>query len=323
MSTKVSTLSSVVNTTFSTKPDTATSEEINSWNMHSDEEGTIVYNSTTKTLNIFNGAEWSAASADASSESSITVVNNSEATSGQEWAVKGTTYSTLDGAFSYGTYGQSIHEGDVRGKYNYGAYNKGDGRGTNGYAGVIYGSYNEGTWGGSDPNDNNATWSSVYGVQSKAKITGSGDLGYVIGNNVSSELSSSAADVEWLQGQHITVKHTAGNVSGNIAVTLLDYDGGSGTVDGDFAYLQIQADSNASSGVSGVTGESRAINSDSALASSFNGEIWAEGFKVNTIQTAPLTSTSTGVAGTVIVASDAIYVCTATDVWVKSALTTF
>lgn len=322
MSTKVNTISSVINTTFSTKPDAATSDEINGWNMHPDEVGTVVYNSTTKTLNIFNGTEWTSAS-DASSQSSITVVNNSEATSGQDWAIKGTIYSTSQGAYNIGTFGQSIHEGGETGTYNYGAYNKGNGRGTNGYAGVIYGSYNEAVYGGSDPNSQNASWSSAYGIQGKAKIIGSGDIGYVIGSNVSAEHTSATADVEWLQGQHVTVKHTAGTVSGNIAVNILDYDGGSGTVAGDFAYIQIQGDGHASTGVNGVSGQSRAINSDSALPSSFNGEIFAEGFRVNTIQTAPLTSTSAGVAGTIIVASDAIYVCTATNTWVKSALTTF
>lgn len=318
MSTKVNTTTLVSNTSFVVRPDVATDAEINGWNMNSSETGTIVYNSDTNELNIYNGNEWISPT-----DLPIKVEYDSLAESGPNAAVWGKIISTLSGAYSMGTYGESYHEGELQGKYNYGAYNKAEMKGTGGYQGVLYGSYNEARYSGSDDNGNNASWSSVYGVQAKAKVTGGGDLGYVIGNNVSAEHGSANADVQWLQGQHTTIKHTDGTVSGNIAVTLLDYDGGSGTVAGDFAYLQIQGDGNPASGVNGVAGQSRAINSDSALPSSFSGEIFAEGFRVNAMQTPPATSTSTGEAGTVIVASDAIYVCTATDTWVKSALTTF
>ena len=312
----INTITSKKNTTLSVRPDRATSDEILSWEMEYNELGSIVFNTTTSENNYWNGTEWAAIL-------SSTVVNDETGTSGVQSGLDVITNSTLKGAFNVGVYARSYHSGDVEGSYSYGAYNKADMQGTDGYDGVLYGSYNEAKYSGEDPNGNNATWSSIYGVQAKAKVTGSGDIGYMIGNNISSEHTSATADVQWLQGQHITVKHTAGTVSGNIAVTLLDYDAGTGTVAGDFAYLQIQGDGNPSSGVPGVSGESRAINSDSALPSSFNGEIFAEGFRVNSMQTAPLTSTSAGVAGTVIVASDAIYVCTSTDVWVKAPLVTF
>ena len=320
-STNTTTTTTTTNATIGLRPDRATTLEINSWTPEPSELGAIVFNTDTNKINQYNGTSFVEVLSE--DTTSITVLNPTTEISGQTWGVKSTVESSLGGAYNIGTYSQSNHLGDVKGTYNYGAYNKSNMSGTDGYNGVLYGSYNEALMSGSDPNNTNASWSSIYGVQGKAKVTGSGDVGYMIGSNVSAEHISATADVQWLQGQHTTVKHTAGTVSGNIAVTLLDYDGGSGTVVGDFAYLQIQGDGHASTGVTGVAGESRAINSDSALPSSFNGEIFAEGFRVNTIQTAPLTSTSAGVAGTVIVASDAIYVCTATNVWVKAPLVTF
>jgi len=312
----INTSTSKTNTTLAVRPDRATSDEILSWEMEYNELGSIVFNTTTSENNYWNGTEWSALI-------SNTIVNNEIGTSGVQSGLDVITNSSLKGAYNVGVYARSYHSGNVEGSYNYGAYNKADMQGTDGYDGVLYGSYNEARYSGEDPNSNNATWSSLYGVQAKARVTGSGDIGYMIGNNVSSEHTGANADVQWLQGQHTTVKHTAGTVSGNIAVNILDYDGGAGTVAGDFAYLQIQADGQPSTGVSGVSGESRAINSDSALPSSFNGEIFAEGFRVNSMQTAPSSANSIGVTGTVIVASDAIYVCTATNVWVKAPLVSF
>ena len=170
------------------------------------------------------------------------------------------------------------HTGANKGAYNYGVYSKAEMAGTGGYDGVFYGGYLEGRYSGSGTN---ASWSSLYGSQSKAKVnTGSsGDLGYVIGNNVSAEILSATADVQWLQGQHTTVKLTDGNISGAIAVNMLDFDYVAGNVDGDFAYLQIQQDPFDYG--SFVTGTARAINSDSALPSVFAGSVEASTLKVS------------------------------------------
>ncbi len=39
--------------------------------------------------------------------------------------------------------------------------------------------------------------------------------------------------------------------------------------------------------------------------------------------TAPATAGATGTAGTIIIAADGIYLCTATNTWVKAALATW
>ena len=54
-----------------------------------------------------------------------------------------------------------------------------------------------------------------------------------------------------------------------------------------------------------------------------NGTAKASQFVLSSLNTAPASSTDTGTLGEVRICSDAIYVCIATDTWVKSALTTF
>jgi hypothetical protein len=92
----------------------------------------------------------------------------------------------------------------------------------------------------------------------------------MIGSNVTSEMSSSTTtDVEFLQGQHTNVTLNSGNVSGDIAVNILDFDYTAGTLQGDFAYLQIQNDPVPTPS----SGTARAINSDSTLPSHFSGQV--------------------------------------------------
>ena len=191
-------------------------------------------------------------------------------TSGPIHGIRANQTSTATGAFNIALYGDSKHTGANKGSYNYGLYTKAEFEGTNGYDGVLYGAYTEARYDGSGTN---ATWSSLYGAQAKARVTATatGDLGYMIGNNVSSVMdTSTAVDVEFLQGQHTNVTFNSGNVSGSIAVNLLDFDyPGGGTLQGDFAYLQIQNDPVPTP----VSGTARAINSDSTLPSHFSGDV--------------------------------------------------
>lgn len=62
---------------------------------------------------------------------------------------------------------------------------------------------------------------------------------------------------------------------------------------------------------------------DYTTTASLDTSVTTASYSVSAIQTAPATATSAGVAGTIVVAVDAIYVCTATNVWVKAALATF
>jgi hypothetical protein len=54
-----------------------------------------------------------------------------------------------------------------------------------------------------------------------------------------------------------------------------------------------------------------------------NGAINATSFKVTAMNTAPSSATDTGTLGEIRVVADFIYVCTATDTWVRSALATW
>ena len=53
------------------------------------------------------------------------------------------------------------------------------------------------------------------------------------------------------------------------------------------------------------------------------GNVTATQYKLSTLNSAPATSTSTGILGEIRVTSTAIYVCTATNTWVKANLATF
>lgn len=188
--------------------------------------------------------------------------------------IKGLQTTTAKGSFNIAMYGDSTSTGSNEAGYNYGSYSRGHMAGSNGYDGVIYGAYNEAKYSGSDPNGNNASWSSAYGTQSVVKVTGTGDLGYVIGDNVSAVIDNAGADVEYLQGQHTTVDLKAGHISGSAATMLLDADYTAATIDGDFAYLQIQNDTLPTPS----SGTARAINSDSTLPSKFDGLIESTSF---------------------------------------------
>lgn len=115
----------------------------------------------------------------------------------------------------------------------------------------------------------------MYGVNSKVIIQGDGEgsHSYVIGENVSSRLDNPNATVRYLQGMHLSVVVSNGEVTDNVMALILDFDNSGGTISGDFEYLRIQNDTFASV----VGGTARAINSLSVLPSEFGGSIQAAG----------------------------------------------
>ena len=117
---------------------------------------------------------------------------------------------------------------------------------------------------------------SVSGTFSEAKIggTGVGNHEYCVGVNAVAYLDNANATVDYLQGQHCTVKLNAGEVTDNLMCLILDLDHTGGTISGDFEYLRIQNDTFNSS----VVGTARAINSLSVLPSEFGGSIQAPTF---------------------------------------------
>jgi hypothetical protein len=54
-----------------------------------------------------------------------------------------------------------------------------------------------------------------------------------------------------------------------------------------------------------------------------NGNIKATQYKLSDLNTAPASATATGTKGEIRVTADAIYICSATDTWVKTDLATF
>jgi len=55
----------------------------------------------------------------------------------------------------------------------------------------------------------------------------------------------------------------------------------------------------------------------------FTGTITSTQFKLSALNTAPTSATDTGTLGEIRITAGYMYVCTATNVWVRSALTTW
>ena len=114
----------------------------------------------------------------------------------------------------------------------------------------------------------------MYAANINTRITGDGvsSHGYVIGANVETRLDADNASVQYLQGQHLGVSLFGGDVTGGLAVQLVDFDYTGGIVSGDFAYVQIQNDT-----LPSIGGTARAINCLSVLPSVFGGSVEAAG----------------------------------------------
>lgn len=173
-------------------------------------------------------------------------------------------------ATATGIFNQVESLGSNKVGYIYGDYNESIMNSTGGITGVVIGAQNYAKYKGSEADGSNVSWASVYGTYSRVSIdsASSGELNYVIGNNVKTTVSSANTNVDYLQGQHVTVQHLNGNVNGDLDVNLLDFDNGSGTVSGDMSYLRIMNDT-----VPNVSGTARAINSQSVLPSRFAGSV--------------------------------------------------
>jgi len=122
---------------------------------------------------------------------------------------------------------------------------------------------------------------SISATFSEAKIagTGVGNHEYCIGVNSIALLDNANATVDYLQGQHCTVKLNAGEVTDNVMALILDLDHTGGTISGDFEYLRIQNDTLNSA----VGGTARAINSLSTHPSEFGGSIQSPTFYLGSI----------------------------------------
>jgi len=65
------------------------------------------------------------------------------------------------------------------------------------------------------------------------------------------------------------------------------------------------------------------IGNGSITDNYFKGKVHADQYKLSDLNTAPSSSSDTGVKGEIRVTADAIYICIDTDTWVKTNLTTF
>lgn len=65
------------------------------------------------------------------------------------------------------------------------------------------------------------------------------------------------------------------------------------------------------------------LGNTAVTAVNTSGAVTALQYKLSALNTAPASATATGVTGEIRVTADSIYVCIATDTWVKASLTTF
>jgi hypothetical protein len=116
----------------------------------------------------------------------------------------------------------------------------------------------------------------MYGGFLEARISGTGvsSHNYVIGADIVSDLQAANANVNFLQGAHISINMTTGAIDNDISVVVLDFDVTGGTVAGDLAYVYVPPDTIGAT----VTGTERMINSRSLLPSVFAGSIESTSF---------------------------------------------
>lgn len=114
----------------------------------------------------------------------------------------------------------------------------------------------------------------IAGTYSQGYVGGTGISShqYVVGLNTETKLDNPNAQVRYLQGQHLTANLSAGEVTDNLQVQLLDFDYTAGTISGDFEYLKIMNDT-----MPAVGGVARAIHSESVLPSLFVGSVQVGG----------------------------------------------
>ena len=175
--------------------------------------------------------------------------------------------------------------GTIKGTEHYAIF-----EGTNGITGGVFGQTVFSSYRGTDPNNNNSSIDTqgIY-IKADTRSGSNGDINYLLGANIISEASGSG-DVEFMQGMHLNTRFNSGSVSGSANVLLLDSDGTSTDVQGDFAYLKIQND-----GLPTIAGTSRAIDSSSLLPSVFGGSVQANSFVDSGVQ--EFTDNAAAIAG--------------------------
>ena len=150
-------------------------------------------------------------------------------------------------------------------------------RGSGGLLNSITGINTYGQYRGTDPSGSNGATNFVMGGNVVADVVNgsSGSLEYLRGINVEANHNGGSAEVEWLQGMHIHGSlRSNGVINGGAQVVFLDWDqDGTGSINGDFAYLHINSDT-----VTGATGTERAICSRSAYPSLFVGSLQSSSF---------------------------------------------
>lgn len=150
-------------------------------------------------------------------------------------------------------------------------------RGSGGLLNSITGINTYGQYRGTDPSGSNGATNFVMGGNVIADVVdgSSGSLEYLRGINVEANHNGGSAEVEWLQGMHVHGSlRSSGVVNGGAQVVFLDWDqDGTGSINGDFAYLHINSDT-----VTGATGTERAICSRSAYPSLFVGSLQSSSF---------------------------------------------
>jgi hypothetical protein len=142
-----------------------------------------------------------------------------------------------------------------------------------------------------------------------------GSSNTVIGRTALKSITSGSYNIALgLQAGRYTSKN-ADNISCNSSIFLgsgtmpLENGGSNEVVIGDYA---------TGSGTNTVT-----LGNNNITKTVLKGAVSAKSYKLDALNTAPTSSTDTGNLGEIRVTADYIYVCTATNTWVRSALTTW
>lgn len=146
-----------------------------------------------------------------------------------------------------------------------------------------------------------------------AKITVDGDISFT---NVTNGLTI---------GRKIIFNTALGayNVSNGFGHLIYDYDTGAGRTDLRIAFRQNTTNITGDMVTFAGNGNVGIGTTSPAQTLDVNGITQATQFKVSALNTAPASASATGITGEIRVTSTHIYVCTATNTWVRAALSTW
>jgi hypothetical protein len=190
----------------------------------------------------------------------------------------------------------------------------------------------------SDGSKSNIGWGSGFNKEVNITNTGAGAVSVGINTDtpqstldVNGSVSATDLKLDNTSGSIINLKRNDAFVSSNVVIGSIDFETTDNSDSGVNARIKVVKQDLSTgdvpmaivfeTGVSNVTTE--AFRLDSEQKAIFTSSVSATDYKVTALNTAPSSASSTGTTGEIRYTADYIYVCTATNTWKRSAVSTW